>query len=42
MADLEVESWIKVWVLNKTQIQFVENFTFFSFQNVDRDVLNVW
>ena len=31
MADLEVESWIKVWVLNKTQIQFVENFTFFFF-----------
>ena len=42
VADLEVESWIKVWVLNKTQIQFVENFTFFSFQNVDMDVLNVW
>ena len=42
MADLEVESWIKVWVLNKSQIQFVENFTFFFFQNVDMDVLNVW
>ena len=41
MADLEVESWIKVWVLNKTQNQFVENLTSFL-QNDDIDVLNVW
>ena len=40
MVDLEVESWIKVWVLNKTQNQLVEDLTFF--QNVDMDVLNVW
>ena len=39
MVDLEVESWIKVWVLNKTQNQLVEDLTFFL--NVDMDVLNV-
>ena len=41
MADLGVESWIKVWVLNKTQNQFEENLTSF-FQNDNIDVLNVW